>query len=50
MNLCELCDSDKGIRRSDNIHVCNECINNPPTEGETPNEPLFTDKKSTIRL
>ena len=25
ITYCELCDSKKGIRREDNIYVCNEC-------------------------
>ena len=25
MNLCEVCDSRKGKRRKDDIHVCDKC-------------------------
>ena len=23
--MCELCDSEEGVRREDGIHVCDEC-------------------------
>ena len=36
MNLCELCDNKKGIRREDNIYVCNKCNEEHPIEGDTP--------------
>ena len=28
--MCELCGSEEGIRRDDNIHVCNECDDKYP--------------------
>ena len=28
--MCELCGSEEGIRRDDNIHVCDECDNKYP--------------------
>ncbi len=36
MTLCEMCDSNKGNRREDNIYVCNECNKKYPIKGETP--------------
>jgi len=28
--MCELCDSEEGIRRDDNIYVCDSCNNKYP--------------------
>ena len=36
MNLCELCDSEEGIRRKDNIYVCDKCNKEHPIEGDSP--------------
>ena len=36
MNLCELCDSEEGIRREDNIYVCDKCNKEHPIEGDSP--------------
>ena len=32
MKPCEMCDSLEGIRRDDNIHVCNRCNDKYPME------------------
>ena len=36
MNLCELCDNEKGIRREDNIYVCDKYNEEHPIEGDSP--------------
>ena len=37
--MCELCGSEEGIRRDDNIHVCDECDDKYPVR-EPDEEPV----------